>query len=166
MATHRHWAFQLLQAHSTSQWLKLFNKFFAFKKTNDIFKLYHNCYRLEAHEWLTASKFLMHMLWKYEVNSLLWHAVESKCLYFIHTWESLCMHRMLTHSCWGGAEQDSSSNTLLFAKVSESFKAMKEFISKFILARQILSLHFYRWGMERKILLNNSFSCERGNVWH
>lgn len=103
-----------------------FKPFLAFKKANDIFKLYHNCCRLEAHKWLTASKFLMHMLWKYEVNSLLWHAVESKCLYFIHTWESRCLHRMLTHSCWGGAEQDSSSNTLLFAKVSESFKAMKE----------------------------------------
>lgn len=68
---------------------------------------------------------------------------------------------------WGTAGQQLKHFPLLFAKVSESFKAMKkEFISKFILARQILSLHFYQWGMERKILLNNSFSCERDNVWH
>lgn len=59
---------------------------------------------------------------------------------------------------WGTAGQQLQHFPLLFAKVSESFKAMKQFIFKFILARQILSLLFYQWETERKILLNNSFS--------
>lgn len=107
-----------------------FKTFLAFKKANDIFKLYHNCFRLEAHKWLTASKFLIHMLWKYEVNSWLWHSVETQGLYFIHTGESCCTHRMLTHSCWGGAQQDSSSSTFLCCLL-KSLKVSRQWNSLF-----------------------------------
>lgn len=128
MATHRHWACcrPTAQANVLSFLINSELKpLLAFKKANDIFKLHHNHYRLEAHKWLTASKFLKHMLWQYEVNSLLWHAMESKCC----TSFTLGNHAACT-GCWLTAaevgQSRTAAQTLLFAKVSESFKAMKE----------------------------------------
>lgn len=106
-----------------------FKPFLALRKANDIFKLYHNCYRLEVHKWLTASKFLMHMLWKYEVNSLLWHSVESACLLLLHSHLGIMLHTQDADSQllrWGRPGQQLKHFPLLFAKVSESFKAMKQ----------------------------------------
>lgn len=91
-------------------------------------------------------------------------AFSGKSVLVLHSHLGILLHTQDADSQllrWGRAGQQLKYFPLLFASASESF----EFISKFILAKQILSLHFYQWGMGRKILLNNSFFFGKEVMW-